>query len=45
VRPTHTKLRDPFAHLTLEQFAELELDESENLLDRLDRLWEAGEIV
>jgi hypothetical protein len=45
VRPTHTKLRDPFEHLTLEQFAELELDEAENFLDRLDRLWEAGEIL
>jgi hypothetical protein len=34
-------LRDPFAHLGMEDFAALELAE-EGLLDRLDQLWDDG---
>jgi hypothetical protein len=35
---------DPFAALSLEQFAALEADPSERFLDRLDRLWSHGKI-
>ncbi|TMQ08803.1 MAG: hypothetical protein E6J90_10315 [Deltaproteobacteria bacterium] len=35
---------DPFAQLTLEQFAALESDPAEPLLDRLDRLVDDGTI-
>jgi hypothetical protein len=33
---------DPFAKLSTEQFAELELNPSETFADRLDRMWNAG---
>jgi hypothetical protein len=45
VKPTHSRLRDPFADLTIEQFAALELDPETRFLDRLDRLWEEGAIL
>jgi hypothetical protein len=45
VRPAHEVLKDPFDELTLEQFAALELDEAEPFMDRLNRLWEAGDIL
>ncbi len=36
---------DPFAQLSLEQFAALEADPKEQLLDRLDRLVSNGTIT
>ena len=45
VKPAHSKLRDPFEDLTIEQFAKLEVDPRTRFYDRLDRLWEDGEIV
>jgi hypothetical protein len=45
VRPAGSELRDPFGDLSLEEFAELELDEERPLLDRLDALWETGAIT
>jgi hypothetical protein len=33
---------DPFEKLTLDEFAELELDPKERFLDRLNRLWDEG---
>lgn len=38
VQPTAT-FHDPFADLSLEQFASLEADPREPMLDRLERLW------
>jgi hypothetical protein len=35
---------DPFAELSLDDFAALELDPAESLLDRLDRLWDEGRL-
>jgi hypothetical protein len=36
--------QDPFADLDLEQFAKLEADPAQPLLDRLDRLWDEGKL-
>ena len=35
---------DPFAELDLEEFAELELDPNLGFLDRLNGLWDKGEL-
>ena len=45
VRPEASALRDPYADLSLREFAELELDEDRPLLDRLDELWGSGAIT
>jgi len=45
VSPQNVKQIDPFADLTLDQFAELELDPREPLLSRLNRLWEEGKLA
>jgi hypothetical protein len=41
VSPTALMPMDPFAALPSKEFAQLELDTGEPLLDRLDKLWEA----
>jgi hypothetical protein len=45
VQPTELSLRDPFAGLSLQEFAAIELDPDDGLLDRLDRLWDEGAIL
>ncbi|NJO18089.1 MAG: hypothetical protein HC877_20870 [Thioploca sp.] len=45
VSPQNVFQVDPFDHLTLDQFAELELDPKEPLVNRLNRLWEEGRLV
>ena len=40
VTPTAPMPPDPFAHLSLREFADLELGGGSSLLDRLDQLWE-----
>lgn len=35
---------DPFQALSLEQFAELKQDTTERFFDRLERLWESGQL-
>ncbi|HEX3757201.1 MAG TPA: hypothetical protein VHW23_00785 [Kofleriaceae bacterium] len=45
VTPTVEVGSDPFAQLSLEQFAALEADPKEQLLDRLDRLVSNGTIT
>lgn len=44
ISPSNVKQTDPFANLTLDDFAELELDSKERFLDRLNRLWEEGKL-
>jgi hypothetical protein len=44
VKPQGFIFPDPFAKLSLEDFAQLEQNETEGLLDRLDQLWHRGEI-
>jgi len=38
------KPTDPFARLSLEQFAALEIDPRERFLDRLNRPWDEGKL-
>jgi len=40
--PSNVTQADPFSGLDLDQFAELEMDLREALLDRLNRLWNDG---
>lgn len=42
VSPMGLRQDDPFAALDLDQFAELELNPRETLLDRLNRMWDEG---
>lgn len=42
VTPHSDMGKDPFAHLSLAQFAALEQNHDEPFLDRLDRLWKEG---
>jgi hypothetical protein len=44
VSPQNVTQADPFASLTLDQFAELELDPEELFLDRVNLLWEKGKL-
>lgn len=44
VKPAGDMPKDPFQDLGLEDFARLELDPDEPLLDRLDRLWDQGDL-
>ena len=44
VTPTADLGPDPFADLSLDQFAALETNRNETLLDRLDRLWRDGKV-
>jgi len=37
-------IRDPFINMSLEEFAQLELSETDNFIDRLDLLWDEGKI-
>jgi hypothetical protein len=39
VSPRGLRYKDPYVELGLEEFAKMELDPHENLLDRLDCLW------
>jgi len=44
VAPAKVTQTDPFARLSLEQFAALEVDPRERFLDRLNRLWDEGKL-
>lgn len=44
VSPQNVTQVDPFVSLTLDQFAELELDSENPLINRLNQLWEEGKI-
>ncbi len=44
VSPQNVTQVDPFADLTLDQFAELELDPKNPLINRLNQFWEEGKI-
>jgi len=45
ITPKNVPQTDPFGHLSLEEFAELELDKRESFQDRLNRLWDEGVLV
>jgi hypothetical protein len=44
VSPRNVAQVDPFANLTLQQFAELEVDPTEPFMERMNRLWEEGKL-
>lgn len=44
VSPLNVTQTDPFADFTDDQFIELELDTKEPFQDRLNRLWDEGEL-
>jgi hypothetical protein len=44
ISPLNVTQVDPFESITLEQFAELEVDSQEPFLDLLNRIWEQGEL-
>jgi len=45
ITPGEVPQTDPFGGLSLEKFAELELDPRESFQDRLDRLWDEGPLL
>ena len=44
VSPSGRDYQDPFEELDIHEFAALELDEQEGFLDRLDRMWDEGQL-
>lgn len=44
IKPHKDLFDDPFSSLDLKEFAMMELNDQESLLDQLDRLWEKGEL-
>jgi hypothetical protein len=45
IAPSAVPQTDPFADLSLEKFAELEVNANEPFQDLLNRLWEEGPLV